>query len=262
MSDGEALFEPLGGGRFLPGPHTRGPWDPRAQHGGAPAALIAGEIERVEPGADMRVARVTFEFVRPVPLSELRVDTELVRPGRRVQLVAARMWSGDTLVASALALRIRRAAGVAPEVTGDAVAPPLEGARPQTLVHEPPGAAFATTAVDIRFAHGGYAEPGPAFAWLRLRSAVVSGAAPTPLQRASAAADFGNGLSAALDWGSHVFVNPDLTVHLARDPIGEWIGLDAATTIAQDGTGQAVSVLHDEAGELGRAVQSLYVDTR
>src|SRR5262245_8425707 len=80
-----ALYEPNGDGRWQPSDATRGPWDPGAQHGGAPAALLGGLIERAEPGAAMRVARVTLELVRPVPLVPLRADVEVVRPGKRVQ---------------------------------------------------------------------------------------------------------------------------------------------------------------------------------
>ena len=68
-----ALYEPLGEGRVRATGATRGPWDPRSQHGGAPSALLAGAIEAVQPGAEMRVARVTYELVRPVTVDELRV---------------------------------------------------------------------------------------------------------------------------------------------------------------------------------------------
>src|SRR5690606_9066695 len=106
MSD--ALFLPRPDGTLLATDLTRGPWDPGAQHGGAPAALIGRAIERTGPGEGMRVARVTMELLRPVPIGPLRLETEVVRPGRRVQLVAARLWAGDTLTVQALALRIRR----------------------------------------------------------------------------------------------------------------------------------------------------------
>jgi hypothetical protein len=42
------------GGRFEPTEHARGPWDPRALHGGAPAALITSAFERMEPGSELR----------------------------------------------------------------------------------------------------------------------------------------------------------------------------------------------------------------
>jgi hypothetical protein len=65
-----------------------------------------------------------------------------------------------------------------------------------------------------------------------------------------------------LDWGEHLFINPDLTLHLQRDAEGEWIGLDAETSIGDDGTGQATARLYDARGSFGLAVQSLFVDAR
>jgi hypothetical protein len=247
---------------------TRGPWDPSAQHGGAPAALLGRAIEAVQPGAEMRVARVTLELLRPVPIAPLRVETELVRPGRRVQLVAARLYAGETLVLQALALRIRRAeaggATAAPVVASTAQAPPLPGpAASAKLGASTPGMrSFPDDGVELRFAHGHYRDPGPATVWIRLNAPVVSGEEPSPLQRVLAAADFGNGASAVLDWDRFVFINPDLSVHLERDAEGEWICLEAETTIGADGTGQAVSTLYDRRGRIGRSVQGLFVDER
>jgi hypothetical protein len=259
----DALYQPLGDGGVRATGLTRGPWDPGAQHGGAPAALLAGAIERLQPGAEMRVARVTYELLRPVPVGELRVEAELVRPGRRVQLVAGRLWAGDELVVQALALRIRRAPGVSPEVAPTERTLPLPGPEAAQALHAHDGApSFADRGVELRFAAGHYREPGPAIVWIALRAPVLPDEAPSALQRAVAAADFGNGVSAVLDWSTQVFINPDLTVHLERDPEGEWIALDAETTIGSDGTGQAVSTLFDERGRVGRAVQALYVDGR
>ena len=35
------------GERFIPTEPARGPWDPRALHGGAPAALLTAAFERI-----------------------------------------------------------------------------------------------------------------------------------------------------------------------------------------------------------------------
>jgi hypothetical protein len=259
----EALYESVGGDVVRATELTRGPWDPGAQHGGAPAALLGRAVEGVDPGADMRVARVTMELLRPVPIGELRVETEIVRPGRRVQLVAARLWAGDTLTVQALALRIRRAQGVSPEVASTQRAPePLPGPQARTGLRLGTGRSFPDDACELRFARGHYRDPGPAVTWIRLTVPVVAGETPSGLQRALAAADFGNGVSAVLDWDRQVFINPDLSVHLERDPVGEWVCLDAETTIGADGTGQATSTLYDEHGRIGRGVQALYVDQR
>jgi hypothetical protein len=91
---------------------------------------------------------------------------------------------------------------------------------------------------------------------------LVAGEAPTPLQRTVAFADFGNGLSRALDFSTHLFVNTDLTVHLHREPEGEWVALDARTDLDRTGVGQATSILRDRHGRLGVAAQSLFVAQR
>jgi acyl-coenzyme A thioesterase PaaI-like protein len=259
----DVLYEQLGEDAVRATDLTRGPWDPNAEHGGAPAALLGRAIERTTPGDDMRVARVTMELLRPVPLGDLRVETEIVRPGRRVQLVAARLWAGDTLTVQALALRIRRDPDVAPHIPPTDRAPaPLPGPEAHIVLRLDAGRSFPDDACELRFASGSYREPGPAVVWIRLNRPVVEGETPTGLQRVLAAADFGNGVSAVLDWATQVFINPDLSVHLERDPEGEWICLAAETTIGPDGTGQAASTLYDERGRIGRAVQSLYVARR
>jgi hypothetical protein len=97
-------------------------------------------------------------------------------------------------------------------------------------------------------------------AWTRLRVPVVGGEEPSPLQRVLAVADSANGVSAVLDWGSHLFINTELTVHFLRPAVGEWICLDAATEIGA--AGLARSVLSDRAGPVARGAQALLVAAR
>ena len=80
-------------GRFESTELTRGPWDPASQHAGPPAALLARSIQLCaglapDPGSRL-VGRITFEILRPVPIAPLLVTAEVVRPGRRVDLVSA-----------------------------------------------------------------------------------------------------------------------------------------------------------------------------
>ena len=58
-------------------------------------------------------------------------------------------------------------------------------------------------------------------------------------------ADSGSGVSAVLDPAKFLFVNVDLTVVLTRDPAGEWLHLDSVSTIGDQGTGLAETVLSD-----------------
>jgi hypothetical protein len=80
--------------------------------------------------------------------------------------------------------------------------------------------AFAD-AVDLRFVKGSWDELGPVTMWTRLKVPVVDEEEPSPMQRTAAAADFGNGVSRVVDFNTHVFINPDLTVALSRVPRGE-----------------------------------------
>jgi len=89
---------------------------------------------------------------------------------------------------------------------------------------------------------------------------VVDGETPSPVQRVVAAADFGNGISAELDFRTALFINPDLTVSLTRPPEGEWVCVDARTRFGAPGLGTAESVLWDVDGRIGRAVQDLLVE--
>jgi acyl-CoA thioesterase len=245
---------------FVPAIHARGPWDPQAMHGGAPAALLGRAIERAAP--QMRVARVTIEFLGPVPLLPLDVDAEVTRPGRRMQVVEASVSAGGKQVCRARASLIR-----AEQVDGLPAqdVKPVER-DPDTLgratFQSLRGEGFGTTTMELRFAEGDFDTAGPAVAWFRLQRPVVEGEEPSPLQRALVAADFGNGISRLLDWNDWLFVNTDLTVHLHRDPEGEWVALDARTTLEPNGSALAVSMLHDRRGPIGLAAQSLFVAPR
>jgi hypothetical protein len=78
--------------------------------------------------------------------------------------------------------------------------------------------------------------------------------------RTMAAADFGNGVSAVMDFRSALFINTDLSVHLHRQLSGEWICLDARTMVGPSGVGLAESALHDIDGRFGRSMQTLLVE--
>ncbi len=260
MSD--AIYLPERPDRFAPTELSRGPWDPNAQHGGAPAALIARAIERVESAVPMDVVRITYEFLRPVPLTPLDLRTRVLRDGKRVQLVEARLHAGESEVARATALRIRSDAVPAPDADPD---PPAHGGPAAGTLLEPPGErapSFAWHAMEIRFVCGSFWEVGPAFAWFRLRHPLVAGEQPSPLQRLTAAADFGNGIATAVSWATHVFINPDLTLYVERLPRGEWVGLDAITRVGDAGMGVSDSALYDEQDRVGRAQQGLFIAER
>jgi hypothetical protein len=252
----EAFFE-QDGDLLIPSELTRGPWDPGAQHAGPPSALVARAVERFDPRPGMRVGRITIEILRPVPLAPLSVEVELARPGRSVELLEATLSGHEGELIRARAWRLQ-----ASELQLDEHEPPPPG--PKAGEH---GEFFATgqelgyhSAMEYRFLTGGFVEPGPATVWMRPRVALVAGEETSPLERVLITADSGNGVSAALDWRTTIFINTDLTVHLLREPVGEWVCVDAVTHV--DGLGMADSALYDERGRIGRAVQTLLVRSR
>jgi Thioesterase-like superfamily len=259
----DAFYAP-DGDRYLATELTRGPWDPGAQHAGPPAALLGREIERLPGAEESQIGRVTCEILRSVPIAPLTVSARVVRPGRRVQLLEAELRdeAGEPLM-RANAWRIRTApVEIPPEAMGADEPPPgpEQGAEAEFF---PTGQELGYhSAMECRFVRGGFVEPGPATVWLRMRQPLVAGEEPTPLQRVLVTADVGNGASASLDYRRYLFINVDLTVQLERMPVGEWVCVDARTLPRPNGVGTAESVLSDESGRIGRALQTLLVAER
>jgi hypothetical protein len=247
------------GNVFEPTELARGPWDPNAQHGGAPAALIAGELERV--GGDWPFARIALHLMKPVPLKPLTMTTEVVREGRRARRIRVDLQAGDDHLCLAFALQLRPGDEPVPEapLCGSLDTGPMES---ENLPGFTGYRMFGGDGIEVRFAKGAFKDPGPATAWFRLKVPVVDGEPVSQLQRAMAAADFGNGISAAVSWEHFTFVNPELTVYFLRMPEGDWVGNDAVTAIDPGGIGLSDATLHDERGPFARAVQSLYVSPR
>jgi hypothetical protein len=251
-----SLFTPAGDGQWLPTDLARGPWDPAALHGGPSAALLARAVEPLL--APLQPVRLTIELLRPVPVAPLRVDAQLRRDGRKVRLADATITHDGAVVASATALAIRTKDVTVMEQPSDRPAGPDAGAPLASALDA--YEAFHNTGVEHRFVDGEFGVPGRATDWIRLRQPVVPDEEPSPLQRVAAAADFGNGISGLDIFGSLLFINPDLTIHLHRLPVGEWVCLEAASRYADNGIGLAASRLYDEQGSIGHSLQSLLLD--
>jgi len=257
----DALYIP-DGDRFVSTELTRGPWDPSAQHGGPPSALIARAIERLAPD-DLALVRLTVEIMRPVPIVPLTVATDVIRAGRRVQVVDAALRDGDDIVCRARGIRMRVAEVPLPDTVRPDPAPtPPSDSMESSVPFDSGSVALNTHGVDLREASGTLLAAGPAAVWIRLRQPLVAGEELSGAQRAVCAADFGNGMSWALPFDRYVFVNTDLTVHLHRQPVGEWICVDARTVASPTGVGLTTTMLSDTSASVGSATQTLFVDQR
>ena len=239
-----ALFTEAGPDTWLPTDLARGPWNPEALHGGPVAALLARAVEPLL--APLQPARLTIELLRPVPVAPLQVSATVTRDGRSVRVVQASVVHDGVTVASATALGIRTKPLEVPTQPSDGPLGPSHGVERDRSAEEYD--AFHNFGVEHRFVDGLLGIPGPATDWIRLRFPVVLGETASPLQRVAAAADFGNGISGLGEMQQLLFINPDLTIHLHRLPVGEWICLDAHSRYEDNGIGLAVSTPVRRAG--------------
>lgn len=260
----DAVFEVAGAPERLAAratPWAAGPWDPGLMHGGAPSALIAWAAEQVETPAPMRISRLTIDLLRPAPVTEYAVETEVLRQGRKIQLVQVRLTAGGVEVTRGVVLKVREAELPLP----GAFLPPLDEAGPEACAAEPMisgtpnnfGANF-----EMRRVRGGFGQHGPAANWFRQHRATILGRPISPAMRAASVADFSNGISSVLPFEDWTFINGDLTVSFARLPRGEWILSNAVSWLSPDGAGLAMTRLADRDGYFGIAQQSLVVEQR
>ena len=250
---------------------TAGPWDPGLQHGGAPTALIAWAADNIPTREPMQVMRITVDLLRPVPIAPLQIRAEVVREGRKIQLCAvtllqaaagARERRETVVVARATVLKIRRAQFTLPPtaVEEPIALPAPEDGHEADVPNSNPNALIR--GMSMRVVKGNFRTPGAAAIWFRVDRPLFENQPLTPLQRAAMVGDFCNGVSTVLEWGQWTFINGDLTISLARLPIGEWILLDAQTWLGDGGAGIAFAKLGDRRGYFGRAVQSLVIEPR
>jgi hypothetical protein len=249
-------------GRYRSSPLTRGPWHPDHQHAGPPIALTCRAIEQAAQAHGLtHVARITANLLRPVPIGELRVEVSNDYVGRNAGHFSARLLSADKELGRFTALVQRENPLALPD---DLPGHPLPTMSPG------PDDAFGVAMpfagqrlgyadlVETRAAHGTMFR-GPCAIWFRLRYPLLEGESPSPYQRVAVAADSGNGISAILDMSRFSFVNSDLSVHLLRRPVGDWVCLESRTHLSPDGCGLAESALYDKTGLIGRSMQSLMV---
>jgi hypothetical protein len=260
-----ALFS-LDGGDLVPSDLTRGGWSDDAQHGGPPCGILARAIENVPTIDPMQVVRFTVDLMKPVPLHPLQIETKVIREGRRIQVVDASLRAGTMNLGRARALKIR---------VGDLDLPPPETdmmpAGPEGMDRlswrghfgeddEMPR--FHYDAVEIRTEDGSFNKPGPGTSWFRLLVPLVEGEEPSDFVRLATLADMANGNSQFLDPTAHLFVNPDISLHLHRLPRGPWIGMRSVSYPQPHGIGMADTAVYDLEGRIGRVIQSQYLDRR
>jgi len=267
---------------FQPTEHTRGPWDQHACHAGPPTGILARAVEQLLP--KQRLTRLTVNLQRPVPFAGFSVSASIVRQGRTVSLTEASLVdSQGKVIITAAGMHLTAEDQIDSQETidtgnnhddinndenslpthSDSIGSPdsaTEGPFPiaQTLHGLP---AFNGHGVSVKYPPGENSSPGPTSAWMKTVPLLPNETA-SPFQRICPLADCGNAFGRNTEVHAVTFMNTDLTLLLHRDPVGEWLGTRSVGYWEPNGIGMADSLLFDEHGVVGRALQSLVLRRR
>jgi hypothetical protein len=251
-----ALFR-AEGTQLIPLPGAISPWMPGALSGAAVGPLIAALSEEVPTPCPMVTTRICTEFLRPVPMDALDFVTEIVREGRKQQILRIRLSARgkESVQATILRMRVEQTAPAAPPPD---FSPPSFWPFSSNIAADNP----LTRRLDCyRISSNAYG-PGISEVWLRYRGTVLEGRPLTPLVRAGLFADFGNGLAPIVRSEQFSFLNADISLHLARLPQGEWLNLKARTLGCGNGLATTCTELGDSQGQAGWSHQSLIIEPR
>lgn len=257
----ESFFIQTGQRTFEPTEATIGPWSPNFQHGGPPSALLTHALRTYPSSGPFNVSRVTIELLSAVPVKPCEIKVEVVRAGKRIELLRGEYLSEGKTYLIAHAWRIISETGVTSEISDSYEIPLLP--EPQAQKFFPGFDRFPYgEALEWRFTKGGYETLGPATVWTRARIPLIGNLEIDGLEALVLMIDSANGISAELEFQKWSFVPVDLTVGLYRQPEGPWVGMDARTVMSNDGIGQTTTVAFDSKGKVGQSVHTLFIRPR
>lgn len=253
----EHYYRHLGGNRFESTVHTQGAWNPHEQHMAPVTGIMVRALEQFEPREGMRLARFNFDILGLIPAGEFTLETTMLRPGKTIELLQTELIAQGRAVVRATAWRLATCDTTPVEAFEDAPFVPWEQAEPWDGMSTWPGGFIRTLQGRVVPGH----RPGHGRVWLHSPIDMLDGVPSSPLVRLLGLVDSANGVAARVKPGpgGYMFPNVDLSMHIYREPTGEWLGLETSVTFAGDGIGLTSSVLHDEQGSFGRAEQILTV---
>ena len=247
--DDDALFVPDGDG-FVGTELIQGGWHADQANGGAVLALLGHALDDVPSLVPMTVSRFTADLVRPIIVGHrLELDVEVIREGKKLQVLLLRLLDDGVEVVRATVLRLRH-----DDLTDTDVPPSTTEARPAEALVGPEAVAndrFSgpgfLRAIDLRRAPRidgtGYG------AWLRLDAPVVAGLPIRPGSRMAVGLDFANLIGVDVRPERLTMINPDVTAHVLRAPTSDWIAITGDTRFQPTmGRGVSFAELSDDDG--------------
>jgi hypothetical protein len=259
----DALFRPTAPSTFVPTTAAVGPWDPDIVHGAAVSALFAGRLTPPEA----TLARLTIDFVSVVPLAPLTLALSEPSGGARVQRQEAELSCDGKVVAVGRSVLVRRGELDLPDKALDHDSP-FAGAEVPALA-EPNRAAAETVGRDsfdsssLIIDYLKVEGDRRVHQWIALALPVVEGTELQGTEIAAVAADYAqSAVHRQLPFGDWSFRNTELTLHLAREPVGSWIGARCESVVQPAGAGFNTADLFDADGRVGRSAAALVVERR
>ena len=250
-------FERLGSTTFRASEHVGGAWNVAEQHIAPALGLIAHAIERDHAARRpdrLRIARLSYDILGTLPIDAVEIAVSVVRPGRTIELVEARLSHGGRVAVTARAWLLQAFDTVALAGSAFPAMPPPEAMTPWHGHEVWPGGFVRS--VDVRRTA---LAKGRASSWVRSDLALVAGEDVSATAHALGIVDIANGLATREAPAEVAFPNVDLTVHLFAEPAGPWIGLDTAVSFGAAGIGLTHSTLHDSRGPIGTVSQCLTI---
>jgi acyl-CoA thioesterase len=241
---GQAHFTLAQTGEYLPTSFAQSHWGDDHLNGPAVVGLAARALESHCGSVDFMPTRLTVDLFRAARGVATTVLTRLVRDGRRVRSAECEISQHGRAIARATLLLYRRST-----------------APPGRLWSAPPSFPAAPALTDTALTYVGSDDGG----WSRAPGEhqndsrkrfynrpieIVAGEKNSQLVRAVMAAE-ATSLVTNLGTGGVGYINGDLTVALARLPVGDWIGVQADSHWAADGVAVGTATLFDQTGAFG-----------
>ncbi len=242
-----AYFTDGGSDTFEPTPAAGGHWGADLLSGPAVAGLAAWALERDFGEAGFTPARFTIDLMKPARQMPTQVQTRLTRDGRRARYAECDILQGDWIVARASMVAYRRSeapAGQQWTPAVDFVAP--EGAGGDELFVGSDDAGWSVLGAE----HQNTSRKRGYYRGVD----VVEGSPLSPFVRAAVVAEAATNMVVNMGTAGIGYINGDLTVSLSRQPVGQFLGVQADSHFAADGIATGSATLFDAAGPVGTAM--------
>ncbi|MDT0200473.1 thioesterase family protein [Nocardioides sp. AE5] len=255
-----SYFERTGPDAFLATEHTSGAWNISEQHIAPALGLLTHLVETDRSHTGLAITRLSFDILGTVPVGPVTTAVEVVRPGRTIELIEARMaYDGRDV------LRLRAWLSEPGDTSAIAATPLPSIPGPEAMQEWPARDVWRGGFIATSEVRRDQEEPGRARFWVRSDVPLLPhdpGEPVGPVARAMRLVDIANGMTVRADPREVLFPNLDLTAHLFATPQGEWVGFDTSVSFGASGAGLTSTVLHDETGPIGTLAQSLVVRPR